>query len=107
MVDFNLRRLPPNGGSPREVASIVNQLIDGKSDAKGTFTLTASTTTTVISDFRVGADTVIHFVPITSNAAAEIGAGSVFLSSRGDSTFTITHANNTQNDRTFIYTVTG
>ena len=106
MVDFNLRRLPPNGGSPRDVASVVNQLVDGKSNAKGSFTLTASATTTTVSDLRVGEDSIINFVPITANAAAEIGAGGIFISTRADSSFTITHANNSQSDRTYIYTVT-
>jgi len=106
MVDFNIRRLPPNGGSPRDVASVVNQLVDGKTNAKGSFTLTASTTTTTVNDLRVGEDSIINFVPITANAAAEIGAGGIFISARADSSFTITHANNSQSDRTYIYTVT-
>ena len=51
MVDFNVSKLPPVGASGRAVASAVNLLIDGKNNAKGVFTLTASAATTVVSDF--------------------------------------------------------
>jgi len=107
MVDFNFRKVPPQGGSPREVASAINLLIDGKNNATGTFTLTASTTTTTVSDLRAGTNSVITYVPITLNASAEIGAGTIFISARNDESFVLTHANNSQSDRTFIYAIIG
>lgn len=106
MVDFAIPKLPPQGGTPREVAQAVNLLIDGKSNARGSFTLTASTTTTTVTDLRVGEDSIINYTPTTANAAAEIGAGGMFVSARNNESFVITHANNSQNDRSFIYTVT-
>jgi hypothetical protein len=42
-------------------------------------------------------------MPTTANAAAEIGNGTIYVSSRGKQTATITHANNSQTDRTFAY----
>jgi hypothetical protein len=45
------------------------------------------------------------FMPTTANAAAELAT--MFVSSRGKQTFTITHANNGQTDRTFKYVVIG
>ena len=107
MTEFNYRKLPPQGGTPREIASVVNLLVDGKNNATGTFTLTASATTTQVTDLRAGTDSVILYVPTTANASAEKGAGSIFISARADSSFTITHANNSQNDRTFIYAIIG
>jgi len=107
MPDYNYRKIPPEGGNPRDVASAVNLLIDGKNNAKGDVTLTASSTTTVVSDFRAGEDSVILFTPTSANAAAEIGGGTMYISSRSQNSFTITHANNAQTDRTFIYTITG
>jgi alcohol dehydrogenase class IV len=107
MVDFNFRKVPPQGGSPREVASAINLLIDGKNNATGTFTLTASTTTTTVSDLRAGTNSVITYVPTTANASAEIGAGTIFISARNDESFVLTHANNSQSDRTFIYAIIG
>ena len=70
-------------------------------------TLVAGGTTTVVTDFRVGIASFIGFMPTTANAAAEIGAGGMYVSSRGKQTFTITHANNAQTDRTFTYCVLG
>tara|TARA_R100001126_G_C4800605_1_gene136638 strand:+ start:87 stop:410 length:324 start_codon:yes stop_codon:yes gene_type:complete len=107
MVDFNFRKVPPQGGSPRELASAINLLIDGKNNATGTFTLTASTTTTTVSDLRAGTNSVITYVPTTANASAEIGAGTIFISARNDESFVLTHANNSQSDRTFIYAIIG
>jgi hypothetical protein len=107
MVDFNVPKLPPAGATGRAVASAVNLLIDGKNNAKGVFTLTASAGTTVVSDIRAGQDSVINYAPVSANASAEIGAGTIYISARAKSSFTITHANNSQSDRTFVYTVTG
>jgi hypothetical protein len=46
-------------------------------------------------------------MPTTANAAAEIGAGTAYISARTKRSFTITHANNSQSDRTFGYVVIG
>lgn len=105
MADFNYRKLPAEGGRPRDVASAVNLLIDGKNNAKGTFTVVANSATTTIDDYRVGEDSVILWSPMTSNAATELNH--LYISSRGKHTFTLSHRNNPQTDRTYIYTVTG
>ena len=91
----------------RRLADAVNQLGDGRSNGFGAVTLTASSATTAVTDRRVGTDAVITFMPTTANAAAEVGAGGMYVSARGAGTFTITHANNAQNDRTFAYSVQG
>ncbi len=107
MVDFNYRKLPLQGGSPREVASAVNLIMDGKVNSTGTFTLTTSATSTTVTDFRAGTNSVILLMPTTANASAEIGAGTIFISARVDNSFTITHASNSQSDRTFGYSIIG
>ena len=91
----------------RRLATAINQIIDGRSNARGSFTITENTGTTVVTDQRVGTDSVICFMPLTVNAAAAIAAGAVYVSSRGNGTFTLTHANNAQTDRTFEYSITG
>ena len=83
----------------RLLAQSIGGLLDGRSFNAGSVTLTASTATTVVSDRRAGVDSVITFMPKTANAAAEIGAGSMYVSARGDESFTITHASNAQTDR--------
>ena len=91
----------------RRVSQACAQLGDGRSNAMGAITLTANQATTVVADRRVGTDTVISFMPKTANAAAEVGAGGLYISSRGTGTFTITHANNAQTDRDFEYALQG
>ena len=107
MATTNFRRLSPLANDAREVATIVNNILDGMINATGTVTLTASAASTAVTEDRAGATSVILFMPTTANAAAEQAAGGMYVSSRGKQTFTITHANNTQSDRTFDYIVIG
>ncbi len=107
MATTNFRRLSPLANDAREVATIVNNILDGKINATGTVTLTASAASTAVTEDRAGATSVILFMPTTANAAAEQAVGGMYVSSRGKQTFTITHANNTQSDRTFDYIVIG
>jgi hypothetical protein len=89
----------------RKIADAINGVMDGRTNNAGTVTLTSSAVSTQVSDNRVGTDSVIVFMPTTANAAAEIGAGTMYISARGKQTFTITHASNGQTDRDFTYAV--
>ena len=91
----------------RIVAEVVNNLMDGKDNALGTVTLDPNQATTTLTDLRIGPDSAILFMPTTANAAAELGNGTLYVSSRGKQTATITHANSAQADRTFRYAVRG
>ncbi len=95
----------------RRLSRVVNGIMGGKTNNTGSVTLTANagTTTVTETDGRLGNDTIILFMPTTANAATEFGAGSLYVSSRNviNKTFTITHANNAQNDRTFKYILVG
>ena len=91
----------------RQIAQVANANQNGKINATGTVTLTANQATTVISDQRIGPDSIILLMPTTANAAAEVGAGGLYISSRGEKTATFTHANNAQVDRTFGYAIFG
>jgi hypothetical protein len=107
MTDFNYVKLPAAGADSRQTAQAVNLLIDGKFNSTGTVTLTASAASTAVTDYRAGPDSVIVFTPTTANAAAEQGGGTMYLSARAKQGFTLTHANNSQTDRTFLYIVIG
>ena len=89
----------------RILAERINGLIDGMTNAAGTVTLTVSSATTVVTDARVGADSVITFMPTTLNEANEMST--LRVTSRGDGTFTITHTNTAEADRTFAYAISG
>lgn len=93
--------------SIRQLVEALREIYNGKSLAIGSVTLAASSATTAVTDYRVGTDSVISFMAKTANAAAEVGAGGMYVSARGKQTFTITHANNSQTDRHFDYSVQG
>lgn len=92
---------------PRKFAIAIQQLAAGRSNAVGTVTLTANTTTTTVTDANFAPGSVPLFIPTTSNAAAEMGAGTFLLSSRANGSFVLAHANNAQTDRTFLYAIQG
>ncbi len=101
------RRLPQNGGTPRDVAEVVNRALDGGINATGSVTLTASAATTAVADKRLSATSYFGLMPTTANAAAEIGNGTIYVSAQGKQTLTLTHANNSQTDRTYRYCILG
>jgi hypothetical protein len=73
----------------------------------GTVTLTANVASTTVTDARVGVGSFIGFMPTTASAATEFGAGTLFVSTQGKQTFTITHVNAATADRTFRYAILG
>lgn len=83
------------------------QAAQGKLNNTGSVTLSAGVVSTSVSDARVGINSFIGFTPTTANAASEVGAGTMYLSTRGDSFFVITHANAASVDRTFAYCILG
>ncbi len=91
----------------RKLADAINQVLQGKLLSTGTVTLTANQATTTLNDQRIGTDSYINFMPTTANAAAEQGAGGFYVSARDKETATLTHANNAQTDRTFVYLIIG
>jgi hypothetical protein len=66
------RKLPFQGGEPRDVAEIVNNLVEGKSNNTGEITLaTGNATTTTISDERIGYNSIILLTPISAAAGSD------------------------------------
>jgi hypothetical protein len=92
---------------PFRFAQAINELWQGRSNAVGRVTLTANDTTTVVAAENCGDESEVFLFPRTANAAAEIGAGTIYVSAVGNGTFTLTHANNAQTDRTFGYVAIG
>jgi len=88
-----------------KIADALNRALLGKLNNTGLVTLTANSTTTTLTDSRIGKDSVILLQPTTANAAAAIT--NVYFGTPGDQTVTINHANNAQTDRTFKYIVIG
>ena len=66
------RKLAWTGGDPRQVAEIVNNLVEGKSNNTGEVTLNTSwATTTTINDERIGYNSYIGLMPISDAAEAD------------------------------------
>lgn len=109
-MTFNVTSTPPvdwqgDIEGRRQLALTIQRLADGKLNSTGTLTLTANTTTTNISDRRIGPNSVILFMPTTANGAAEIPF--LFVSNRGKYTATVTHQNTAATDKSFAYAVIG
>lgn len=85
----------------------INELLRGKLNTVAEITLTASQASTVITDELVGPSSQISLEPTTANAAAEKAAGAMWVSTYGNGSYTVTHANAASTDRTFRVNVTG
>lgn len=85
----------------------IRDLFAGRSNAVGIVTLRTGQTTTVVTALNVGAGTRPVLMPTTANAAAEFGNGTIYVSSVGQGTFTITHASNANADKTFNWIALG
>ena len=93
------RVLPPFGSDPRGVAEVVNGIMNGKTNNTGRITLSQSSTTTTLTDARIGKDSVILFTPTSDHAAAEMAH--LYISAQTNGSATITHRNTGHSDLNF------
>lgn len=91
----------------RRIVQGIRDLFSGRSNAVGTVTLTANQATTTVTAINCGADSKVFLMATTANAAAEAGGTALRISAVAGGSFTITHANNAQNDRTFFWVALG
>lgn len=94
---------------PKKIILSLQQLAAGRSNAVGTVTLTTGAATTVVTTLpglcSTGSTPIL--TPTTANAAAEVGNGTMYISSVGLNTFTVTHANSATTGRTFLWAILG
>ena len=69
----------------------------------GTFTLTANSATTSITNANITASSMLIYMPTTSNAAA--AQAGLYFNTFAAGSCVANHANNAQTDRTFSYLV--
>ena len=100
------RGLNPSGANEREISEVTNNILNGKTNNTGTVTLNASSsTTTTISDERIGYNSIIMLMPTTANAVASLT--NVYVSARAQGSATLTHSANTNADKTYGYIIVG
>jgi len=99
------RTLPYQGGNPRDVAEIVNNAMNGKTNNSGTFTLATSVTETTVSNERAGFDSIIVLSPRTENAATE--SDHTYIKTKAKGSFIIGHRNTSHTDVTYDYIIVG
>jgi hypothetical protein len=86
---------------------VINQLAQGRSNAIGECTLTASATTTTVTAVNCGPDSAVFLFPQTANAANDMGLISIDPDDVTQGQFIITHASNARTDRTFWFVCLG
>ena len=94
----------PAEKDPARIVRAIRELFEGRSNAVGTFTLTANATTTVVAAPNCAVGSTVLLSPRTAHAANDMATTSV-VAAKGS--FTVTHANNGRNDRTFGYVCLG
>jgi hypothetical protein len=83
----------------------LQQLAAGRSNATGSVTLAAGVTSTTVTPPNCGPQSAVFLFPKTANGAAALAT--TFINSVGKQSFTISHANNAQTDRSFFYVCLG
>ena len=79
----------------------MRQLSEGRSNAVGIVTLTASAGSTVVTAPSCSKSSAVFLFPTTANAAAIVAA--TYVSAVANGSFTVTHTNSATADKTFYY----
>jgi len=116
-VGFGRPGMPTEGGGTsalnalaafqKRVHDVVNNIMRGKINATLDVTLAVSAASTTVADPRIGGTCGIYLMPLSANAAAEIGNGTIWWGAPGNQTVTLNHASNAQADRTFRLLIIG
>lgn len=85
----------------RDIANLVNN------EPTFTVTLSSGTAATSVSNSMAGYDSVMVFLPMSANAATDMNSMFISAGAKLSGSFTITHANNGNGDRTFQYAIIG
>lgn len=97
--------LSPAEKDPYRIVGAVRQLMEGRSNATGAVTLTAAATTTAVTAVSCAAGSTVLLQPTTANAAAALAT--TYIGTVANGSFTITHANNAQTDRSYRWFCVG
>lgn len=107
MSSGGITALSPAEKDVTKLVQVIRQLIEGRSNATGIVTLTASAASTAVTAVNCSSGSTVLLHPTTANAAAEIAAGTAYVGTIANGSFTVTHANNSQTDRIFRWVCIG
>ena len=96
------RNLPKEGGSPRQISEVVNNIMEGKINSTGEFTALSNSTETTVIDKRASVNSIILFTPIGSTGSHS----EPFIQSRSNGSFVVGHLND-GHDHDFGYVIIG
>lgn len=109
-VNNNFPFLPSNSQLTdnflKKIVLVVNNLVNGKLNNTGEFTLAASATSTIVKNNLVNPNSVVFPIPSSASAALDWSSGSMYITT-GDKEFTVTHDSDAATTRTFKYVVFG
>jgi hypothetical protein len=94
-----------NETDPTKINRAIQQLEQGRLNVTGVCTLAAGATTTIVKAANCGAGSRVLLTAKTANAAVALSG--TFISAVAAGSFTITHTNNAQTDRTFGFACLG
>jgi hypothetical protein len=97
----------PTEQDPFKIVRAVRELFEGRSNAVGVLTLTANAASTTVTAANCGVGSTVLLTPTSAQAATEVGNGTIYVSTVANGSFTLTHANNSQTGRTFLYAALG
>ena len=89
----------------RKIAQGLNNGLQGKLNSVIQVTLTPSSTTSTVTDNRIGANTIFIFSPLTADAAG--AQSSLYVSAQANGTATLSHSSASSADRTFAVLLIG
>lgn len=95
------QKIPPGGDTPRRVADSLNRVIEGRTDAYGTVTLPAATTSTTVYSQYISKDSTVCLSPMTANAAAHVDK--VYVSAVNNGSFVLSYSSHPHSDVTYRY----
>lgn len=90
--------------NPAKLVIAIQNLYQGRSNAAGTFTITANTTSTAVTSPNCTVASYVHVSPLTQHAAWHMATTYI---TPGNGSFTVNHAANANNDCNFGYAVIG
>jgi len=96
------RNLPKEGGSPRQISEVVNNIMEGKINSTGEFTIASNTTETTVNDRRASVNSIILFTAIGSTGSHS----EPYVKTRSNGSFVVGHQND-GHDHDFGYVIIG